>query len=312
MDSARTTQWIQFLDKNLPHNADVIADLLMTDGEGRRRYPMASTLFWQSWARVDAKGGLAFILREQDSDKRAFEMATLMKAWVVVDPVGAAGGFAALEGSPLAPSALMGMANGFSGSSNAAATDFATWLPDKLRSEAAATIAGRQMLLLKIDGAQAWFDALPSHTGPFYRREALRAVLAKMSPVCIPGTVEKFVTQRLNEPWSHSPAEQIVAASAILSSGGSPWDYVSKVIGKYPNRENPLELVVAVADLDFQSAITWVNAHPGDPASDTILAGAVFIRRQRGMLEEAAALRERIRDPALRDLAEGKQVVEER
>lgn len=98
----------------------------------------------------------------------------------------------------------------------------------------------------------------------------------------------------------------------ILRNGGSPWDYVAKVMEKYPRPENPLALTTWVANLDPQSAINWANANPGHSAADQVLAGTARVLLNRGEQESANLLLGRVQDPALRDQAEAKEVVEKK
>ena len=235
-----------------------------------------------------------------------------MKAWVVFDPAGALDAFNNLGESPLSGSALSGLAQGLAGSDPAGAVDFATQLPNKLQAGVAAQISDFVVRESKIEEAQAWFDGLPSGKQPLFQKEAVRVLLESMTRRSEPGAVEKFVTERLDQAWSARPTEQNFAASMILRNGGSPWDYVSKVMEKYPRPEEPLALTAWVANLNPQSAIDWADANANHQATDAILAGTARTYLQQGKSEEAAALLDRIKDPALRDQAEAKQVVEKR
>jgi hypothetical protein len=311
LDSMRIERWIQFLDKNLPGNAVAIAEFLEAEKLEGRDYPISTMLFWQTWAKQDPKGALAY-LREHEGNGGGSGIGNLMKAWVVFDPAGALDAFNNLGDSPLSGSALSGLAQGLAGSDPAGAVDFATQLPNKLQAGVAAQISDIVVRESKIEEAQAWFDGLPSGKQPLFQKEAVRVLLDSMTRRSEHGAVEKFVTERLDQAWSARPTEQNFAASMILRNGGSPWDYVSKVMEKYPRPEEPLALTAWVANLNPQSAIDWADANPNHQATDAILAGTARTYLQRGNPDEAAVLLERIKDPALRDQAEAIQVVEKR
>jgi len=309
VDGVRIERWLEFLAKNMPQNAEAIAEFLEAEKREGRPYPVGTTLFWQAWAKVDAKGALSY-LREHGENGQT-EMSNLMKAWAYHDPAEAAKAFSGLDDSPLVMSALLGLSEGLVGSDPAAAVDFVARLSDRFQNIAALRIAECVVRESTIDEAQAWFNALSAKPA-FFQAEAVVPLLGSMARRSEAGAVKEFVTQRLDESWTANPAVQAFAASMIAYNGGSPWEYVSKVMEKYPAPTNPLALASEVAGKDPEAALDWVNMNPDHHATDAILAATARIYLQRGKSEEAAALLDRIKDPALRDQAEAKQVVEKR
>ncbi|MEK7951245.1 hypothetical protein [Luteolibacter soli] len=293
----------------MPQNADAIAEFLEAEKLEGRTYPVGTTMFWQTWAKVDAEGALAYLRGHGDQGQT--EMWNLMKAWAYFDPAEASKAFAGLGDSPLGRSALIGLSDGLAGSDPTAAVDFAARLPEEFQGTAARQIAGFVVRESGIGEAQAWFDALPAKPEVF-QKEAIGLLLESMCRRSEAGGVEKFVTQRLDESWSSNPALQSLAATMIANNGGSPWEYVSKAMEKYPNPENPLALASNMAAQNPESALDWVNLNPDHRATDAILAATARVYLQRGKSEAASALLDRIKDPALRDQAEAKQVVEKR
>lgn len=302
---------MEFLEKNMPHNTAAIAEFLEAEKREGRPYPVGTTLFWQTWAKVDAEGALAY-LQGQKKGNDGVAVGNLMKAWAYYDPAGAAKAFEGLADSSWAQSALWGMMDGLAGSDPAGAVDFAMRLPGKFQAEAATQISAAVIRESTIEEAQAWFDALPNVDSGLFPGQALFILLENMSRRCDAGAVEKFVMDRQNQAWAASTAQQSLAAKMILRNGGSPWNYLSQMIEKYPDSENPLGVVTSVPGLDPTSGVAWANANPDHRATDTILASAARMYFQNGKPEEATALLERIKDPALRDQAEAKQVVEKR
>ena len=67
-----------------------------------------------------------------------------------------------------------------------------------------------------------------------------------------------------------------------------------------------------MANLNPESAIAWADANPNHPAADQILAGTARVLLNRGEQEDANALLDRVQDPALREQAEAKEVVEKK
>jgi hypothetical protein len=309
LDSTRIQRWLQLLGTMSPDEALDLADFLKAEKADGRGYPMATMLFWQEWARVDAKGALSYAREQKDAEG----VSQLMKGWVVFDPVGAMAAFPELnETNPgLSGAALQGLASGLAGTSPAVAVDFAMGLPDKFKVSAANLVSETVVRESSVGEAQAWFDALPE-SAPIFQKEAVRVMLEHMTRRSAPGEVEKYVTERLDQAWSSRPAEQNFAASMILRNGSSPWDYVAKVMEKYQRPENPLALTTWVANLDPESAITWADANPGHPVADQVLAGTARVLLNRGEQEGANLLLGRVQDPALRDQAEAKEVVEKK
>ena len=160
---------------------------------------MATMLFWQEWARVDAKGGLSYAREQKDVEG----VSQLMKGWVVFDPAGAMAAFPELsETNPgLSGAALQGLASGLAGTSPAVAVDFATRLPDKFKVSAANLVSETVVRESSVGEAQAWFDALPE-SAPIFQKEAVRVMLEHMTRRSGPGEVEKYVTERLDQAWS--------------------------------------------------------------------------------------------------------------
>ena len=67
-----------------------------------------------------------------------------------------------------------------------------------------------------------------------------------------------------------------------------------------------------MANLNPESAITWADANPDNPAADQILAGTARAFLRRGEEEKAQALLDRVQEPGLREMAETKQVWEKK
>ena len=309
LDSKRIERWLQLLGTMSPEEALDLAEFLKAEKADGRTYPMATMIFWQEWARVDAKGALSYAREQKDAEG----VRELMKGWVVFDPAGAMAAFPELNGTNpgLSGAALQGLASGLAATSPANAVDFATRLPDKFKASAANLVSETVVRESSVGEAQAWFDALPE-SAPIFQKEAVRVMLEHMTRRSGPGEVEKYVTDRLDQAWSSRPTEQNFAASMILRNGGEPWDYVAKVMEKYPRPEAPLALTTWVANLDPASAITWADANPGHPAADQVLAGTARVLLNRGEIDDANVLLDRVQKQEFRDLAEEKQVVEKK
>ncbi len=304
VDSVRIERWIQLLSKTVPRNAAAVAELLAAEKRDGRDYPTATILFWQTWGKEDGKGALAYALEHANEGGKT-GIADLMKAWAFYDPKGAADAFANLGGSPLMESALGGLSRGLAGADPAAAVDFAARLPDDLQWSSAGEISGLVIRESSMTEAQAWFDALPANP-PRFQRQALRVLLENMARRSGPAAVEEFLIKRLDQTWAANPSEQRAAATQIIANGGAPWDYMNKVMEKYPDTAQPFDFVVSTASRNPKSAIEWANANPDHPLADTVLAGTARVHLLNGRLDEAKALLERVKDPALRKSAEGK------
>lgn len=303
LDYARIERWLQLLGTMSPEEALDLAEFLKAEKADGRSYPIATMLFWQEWARVDAKGALRYAREHADTEG----IGHLMKGWVVFDPAGAMAAFPELnETHPaLSGAALQGLASGLAGTSPAVAADFAMGLPDKFKVPAASLVSETVIRESSMGEARSWFDGLPA-SSPLFQKEAVRVLLENMTRRSEPGEVEKFVMERLDQAWSSRPAEQNFAASMILRNGGSPWDYVAKVMEKYPRPEDPLGLTTWVANLNPESAIAWADENPDHPAADQILAGTARVFLKRGEQGDANALLDRVQEPRLREMAGGK------
>jgi hypothetical protein len=300
LDQIRLERWIQLLGKMHPEDAVSIAELLAAERVDGRDYPTATMLFWQNWARVDPQGALAY-LHEHPEDNASGGMEQLMKGWAFFDPAAAMEAFSNLGDSPLTGAALAGLASGMARSDPTAAVDFATGLPAQFEAKAAGLVSQSVIKESGVEEARAWFDALPAKS-PIFQKEAVRVLLENMTHRSEPGAVEKFAMERLDQGWSSRPSEQNFAASMILRNGGSPWDYVSTIMEKYPNTENPLAIAKWVSVLDADSAVIWVDAHPDHQNADKILAGAAQALLQKGKQAEAEALLARIKQAEIRDM----------
>lgn len=199
LDSKRIERWLELLGTMSPEEALDLAEFLKAEKADGRSYPMATMLFWQEWARVDAKGGLSYAREQKDVEG----VSQLMKGWVVFDPAGAMAAFPELsETNPgLSGAALQGLASGLAGTSPAVAVDFATRLPDKFKVSAANLVSETVVRESSVGEAQAWFDALPE-SAPIFQKEAVRVMLEHMTRRSGPGEVEKYVTERLDQAWS--------------------------------------------------------------------------------------------------------------
>lgn len=301
LEGKRLEKWMDLLSTMRSEDGPAIAALLHEEWLAGRNFGVEAMAFWQSWASIDGRAAWTYAQEHPDAGGRG-GAESILKAWAFADPQAAMASFRELGDSPLAGSALAGLAHGLAESDPAAAVEFASTLPGEKQTETAVHVAGSLIHAMGNEGAEAWFDKLPSDT-PIFNKEASRVMMESLSR-SDPGSVEKFAFARLDQEWSKRPAEQNFAASMILRNGGSPWEYVATVMEKYPRPEEPLALTTWVARLNPASAITWADSNPDHPAADKILAGAIRAYRQRGAADEAGALLDRIKEPSVRTLAE--------
>ncbi len=302
LESERLERWMALLAGMEPADAPAVAAMLRDEKAVGHLFGIETMMFWQTWGRVDPKGAWAYV-QEHPEEAGKEGVNSLLKSWAFKDPAGARAAFEELGDSPLRAAALSGLGHGLAESDPAAAVAFASGLPNGQQTEAAVHISGSIIYTMGNEGAQAWFDKLPADS-PAFNKESARVLMEALSR-SDPGSVEKFAFARLDQEWSARPAEQNFAASMIARNGGSPWEYVSKVMEKYPRPEEPLAFTAWVANLDPQSAIAWADANPNDHATDAILAGTAQVYLKHGKPDEAAALLERVKDPAMRGLAGG-------
>ncbi|WP_367871671.1 hypothetical protein [Luteolibacter sp. Populi] len=300
LESKRLERWMALLSSMEPGDGPAIAALLDEEKAAGRQFGVETMAFWQTWARVDAKGAWAYAQEHADAVGKS-GVESLLKSWAFGDPAGAKAAFAELGESPLKEMVLSGLAHGLAESDPAAAVDFASGLPEGLQIDAAVHVCGSIISTMGNEGAQAWFDKLPADS-PIFNKEASRVMMEALSR-SEPGAVEKFAFARLDQQWATRPAEQNFAASMIMRNGGSPWDFVAAVMEKHPRPDAPLALTVWVANLSPKLAITWADANPDHPAAERVLAGASKAFLQRGNPEQAAILLERVTDPDLRERA---------
>lgn len=299
LESKRLQKWMLLLESMGPEDGPAIASLLHEELLAGRNYGTESTAFWQTWARIDAKGAWAHLQAHQE-DRGQSGTEAMFKAWSFEDPAAAMAAFAEIGESPLAGAVLAGLGHGLAESDPAAAVRFAAGLSPELQIDAAVHISGSIIHAMGNDGAQDWFDQLPVDP-PTFNKEAARVLMEALSR-SKPGSVEEFALARLDQPWVTRPAEQNFAASMILRNGGSPWDYVATVMEKHPRPDEPLAFATWVANLSPGSAIQWAESNPDHPATDKVLAGAVQAYVQRGSRAEAEVLLERIKEPAVREM----------
>lgn len=299
LEGKRLEKWMTLLSTMQSEDGPAIAALLHEEWVAGRNFGVEAMAFWQYWATIDGPAAWAYARENPDAGGRG-GAESILKAWAFADPQAAMASFRELGDSPLAGSALAGLAHGLAESDPSAATEFASTLPEGKQIEAAVHVSGSVIHAMGNEGAQAWFDKLPSGT-PIFNKEASRVMMESLSRA-EPGSVEKFALARLDQEWSKRPAEQNFAASMILRNGGSPWDFVATVMDKYPRPEEPLALTTWVARLNPASAITWADSNPDHPATDRILAGVIQVYRQRGATDEAADLLARIKEPSVREM----------
>lgn len=299
LESTRLEKWMALLATMQPEDGPAIAALLHEEKLAGREFKPESMAFWQTWARIDGKGAWVFAcahpLETQGTGAEA-----LLKSWAYVDPGAAKAAFAELGSSPLEKAAFAGLTHGLAESDPAAAHEYASSLPDGKQIEAAIHVSGSIIYAMGNEGAQAWFDRLPADT-KIFNKEAARVLMESLSR-SEPGSVEKFAFARLDQEWATRPAEQNFAASMIARNGGSPWEFVTAVMEKYPRPEQPLALTTWVANLNPGSALEWADANPDHPATDKILAGTAQVYLRRGNTEEAEGLLARIKEPAVREM----------
>lgn len=301
LEGKRMEKWMALLATMKPEDGPAIAQLLHEEREAGRDYRTETTAFWQLWASKDGKAAWAFANEHPEIVGKA-AIENVLKAWAFSDPQAAIATFSGLGESPNSQAALAGLAHGLAESDPAAAVAFAASLPDQRQIEAAVHVSGSIIGATGNAGAEVWFDKLPAEN-PIFNKESARVLMEALSR-SDPGSVEKFALARLDQEWSTRPAEQNFAASMILRNGGSPWDYVATVMEKHPRPEEPLAFTTWVARLSPKSAVDWADANPDNPATDKVLAGVIRVYRQKGAMEEAANLLERIKEPSVREMAE--------
>ena len=299
LETKRLQKWMLLLESMGPEDGPAIASLLHEELLAGRNYGTESTAFWQTWARIDAKGAWAYLQAHQEERGQSGTEA-MFKSWSFEDPAAAMAAFSELGDSPLAGAVLAGLGHGLAESDPAAAVRFAAGLSPELQIDAAVHISGSIIQAMGNEGAQDWFDQIPADP-PTFNKEAARVLMEALSR-SKPGSVEEFALARLDQPWATRPAEQNFAASMIMRNGGSPWDYVATMMEKHPRPEEPLAFTTWVANLSPGSAIEWAESNPDHPATDKVLAGAVQAYLQRGSRAEAEVLMERIQEPAVREL----------
>jgi hypothetical protein len=301
LEGKRLERWMALLATMKPEEAPAIAALLDEERRAGREFKAEAMTFWQLWASKDGKSAWAYASANPDvAGKNGIE--SVLKSWAFSDAQAATAAFAELGDSPLFQAALAGVAHGLAESDPAAAVAFAAGLPNERQIEAAVHVSGSVISAMGNEKAVAWFDKLSADT-PIFNKESARVLMEALSRAD-PGSVEKFAMARLDQQWSTRPAEQNFAASMIARNGGSPWDYVATVMEKHPRPDEPLAFTTWVARLNPKSAIEWADANPDNPATDKVLAGVIRVYRQKGAMEEAGNLLERINEPSVRELVE--------
>lgn len=303
LESKRLDRWMKLLAVMRSEDAPAIASILLEEELAGREFKPESMAFWQTWAQIDAPAAWNFLQKNAHS-RGASGTEALVKAWAFTDPAAAMEAFGQLAESPLKEAAFAGLAHGLAETNPSAAMKFAMGLSDDQQQEAAVHITGSIIYQQGNEAAQTWFDGLPNEAA-MLQKETARVMLESLSRSGA-GAVEKFAVARLDQPWMARPDEQLFTSMMILRNGGDPESYVSEVIQKYPNAEDPLGLATQVSARKPDAMLTWIEANSDHPALDTMIGGAVkaAIQRDGGRTAESDALLAKIRNPTIRGMFE--------
>lgn len=307
IEATRLTKWMKLLSVMRPEDAPLIAEFLKAEDAAGRDHAMESTTFWQTWAALDVRGAWAYA-RENTTSAPGSGAGTVMKAWAMTDPRGAGDMVLSMEDSPQAKQAQESLLHGLAESNPAEAVDFVTnRLPANLQEIAAVHIGGSLISQLGNQDTQTWFDQLPANVPPVFQKEAARVLIESLSRSS-PEEVEKFALARLDQPWAANQPEQLFTAMMISRGGGSPWNYLSATIEKFPNAGTPFETSQQIAYRQSPPALVeWANSHPDAP--DALLGGIAVSLMNRGNIAEGESLQARIKDTAIAEKITAARVI---
>jgi len=301
LEGKRLDRWIKLLSVMRAEDAPAIAALLHDEQMAGREFKTETMAFWQSWAAIDPQAAWAFAQEHEEGAGR-HGVEALLKAWAFGDSHGAMEAFKQMGDSSLKGGALAGLAHGLAESDPKAALEFVVGLPPELQREASIHISGSIIYALGNEGAATWFDTLPAEAAGL-QKEVGRVLLESLSR-SDKGAVEDFAAGRLDQAWMAQRDEQSFTVDMINRNGGSPWEFVGAVAGKFPDADSSVRLATRAALRRPDEAVAWLQANPDHPGADAIRAGAAVALVGGDRKEEGFAMIEQIKDAAIRERAD--------